>query len=143
MKTLFISLILLSTSLWSGSLSSTEITNMISKIKEEREGISIAQLEQTLNPFILNKKKKVEVIKDEPVLIEAIPVEPEYLLQAVLNHAAFINSKWYKVGDTLGLYRVGYIGSSQVTLKSAHGNKTLFIKKKKKKMFIKLNQGKR
>ena len=146
MKTLFMVVGLLlsfSTLLSAGSLSSVEITNMISKIKEEREGISMAKLEGTVSPFRLNKKKE-EVIKEDTGLIEELPIEPEYTLQAILNRAAFINKKWYKHGDTLGIYRVGHIGRSSVTLKSPSGNKILSIKKKKKKkIFIKLNQGKK
>jgi len=136
-------LLSLSTLLSAASLSSSEITNMISKIKEEREGISMTKLEHTVNPFRLHKKK--EVIADASLApIKERPVEPEYTLQAILNHAAFINKKWYKKGDTLGIYRVAYLGHSSVTLKSATGHKTLFIKKKKKKkIFIKLNQGKK
>ncbi|MBU1668362.1 hypothetical protein KKC13_08060 [bacterium] len=145
MKTLFMVVGLLlsfSSYLCSGSLSSSEITNMISKIKEEREGIGMDKLEHTVNPFRLNKKQ--EVIEDASGLMEELPIEPEYVLEAVLNHAAFINNKWYKNGDTLGIYRVGYVGRSSVTLKSASGHKTLVMKKiKKKKMFIKLNQGKK
>lgn len=129
--------LLFSTSLWSSSLSSSEITNMISKIKEEREGIALSKLENTINPFRLNKKKVVEVVTDEG-LVEEVPKETEYILQAILNHAAFINKKWYKHGDKLGVYRVGSIGRSSVTLNSKNGNKTLFIKKRKK-MFMKLN----
>lgn len=145
MKTLFIRVgILLSFTpfLYAGSLSSSEISNMISKIKEEREGIRITKLEHTVNPFHLNKKK--EVIHDESVApIKELPIEPAYILQAILNHAAFINKKWYKHGDTLGIYRVGFVGHSSITLNSRSGHKTLFIKKKKKKkIFIKLSQGK-
>ena len=137
MKKLSIVLVLLSSFLWSGSLSSDEITNMVTKIKEEREGIKIGKLENTINPFRLNKKKIVETT-DESGFMEPRPSAPEYQLHAILNHAAFINKKWYKRGDTLGRYRVGYIGRSSVTLTSKSGNKTLFIKKRKK-MFIKLN----
>lgn len=137
MKKLSILLVLLSSFVWSGSLSSEEITNMVTKIKKEREGIKIGKLENTMNPFRLNKKRTVET-NDESGFVEPLPSAPEYQLQAILNHAAFINKKWYKRGDTLGSYRVGYIGRSSVTLTSKSGNKTLLIKKRKK-MFIKLN----
>lgn len=144
MKTLFINIVLLlslSCFLSASSLSSSEITNMISKIKEEREGISLMTLEGTVNPFKLNEKK-VEIIEDEDGVQEAV-VEPEYKVEAILNRAAFINKRWYKSGDTLGNYRIGHVGRSSVTLTSDTGNKTLSIKKKKKKMFIKLNQGRK
>ena len=143
MKKLFILSILASTLLYS-SIGSKEITNMIKKIKEERIGINIGKLESTVNPFIMNVKKEVVVEKyekDEVKIVKKhIIAEPVYKLDAILNHAAFINKKWYKKGDKLGAYRVGSIGTNSVILKSKSGRKTLFIKNKKKN-FIQLNQG--
>jgi hypothetical protein len=134
-------LFLLSSSLWSGSVSSEEITNMISKIKEERVGIGLSKLENTLNPFIIHKKPEVEKVAEQKVAIK-VPKEVVYKLNGIMNNAVFINNKWYKKGDKLGLYRVGHIGHKSVTLMSKSGNKTLSMKKRKKKV-IKLNQGKR
>ena len=129
------------TFLISGSLSSTEILNMVSKIKEERVGISLVKLEGTSNPFILQKKKKVEEKQDDNVTIY-VPVEIVYKVDAILNHAAFINKKWYRTGDRLGEYRVGYVSKYSVTLEKENGNRVLKLERKKKK-FIKLNQGRR
>ena len=129
------------TLLISGSLSSTEILNMVSKIKEERVGISLGKLEGTSNPFILQKKKKVEEKQDDNVTIY-VPVEIVYKVDAILNHAAFINKKWYRTGDRLGEYRVGYVSKYSVTLEKENGNRVLKLERKKKK-FIKLNQGRR
>ena len=141
MKKLFTVSILLSTFLYS-SISSEDITKMISKIKEERVGISLAKLESTVSPFIMyvKKEKKVAKKKVKSVIAKAVIVEPIYTLDAILNHAAFINKKWYKKGDKLGKYRIGSLGTSSIILKSKSGNKTLYIKKKKKKN-IQLNQG--
>jgi len=140
MKKLSILFIALSSVSWSGSISSEEITNMISQIKEERVGISLNELEKTANPFLIVKKEKVvEPVAGKPVKRVA---EVVYQLQAILNHAAFINKKWYKKGDKLGVYHVAYIGRKSVNLTSKSGNKTLSMKKKKKK-FIKLNQGRK
>ena len=131
------------TLLISGSLSSTEILNMVSKIKEERVGISLGKLEGTANPFLVRKKKKKEVKKDENLTLYTAPsVEIVYRLEAILNHAAFINKKWYRSGDTLDNYKVGYVSRHAVTLKSESGNRVLKLEKRKKK-FIKLNQGRR
>ena len=131
---------MLATSLISASsLSSEEITTMISKIKEERVGIALSKLENTENPFIINKKKEV-VQTAEKKVIEAVRQEIDYQLHAILNHAAFINGKWYKKGSKLGIYRIAYIGKKSVNLTSKEGNKTLSIKKRKKQ-FIKLNKG--
>ncbi len=123
------------------SLSHDEITTMISKIKEERVGIALSKLENTANPFIIVKKERVQQSQDSKV--EA-PVhhEIEYRLNAILNHAAFINGKWYKRGDKLGRYRIGYIGKKSVELTSDFGRKTLSIKKRSNQL-IKLNKGRR
>jgi len=123
------------------SLSHDEISNMISKIKEERVGISLSKLENTANPFIIVKKEEVVQNKEKTVVAE-VRQEVEYKLHAILNHAAFINSKWYKKGDKLGVYKVVYIGKKSVDLTSESGKKTLSIKKKNNKLF-KLNKGKK
>ena len=102
------------TLLISGSLSTTEILNMVSKIKEEREGISLVKLEGTSNPFILKEKKKIEEKKEENLTVYA-PVEIVYKVDAILNHAAFINKKWYRTGDTLDEYKIGYVSKYSVT----------------------------
>ena len=140
MKKIFILIAFVTTSLFSGSLSSTEITNMISQIKEERVGIPLTKLEGTLNPFLLKAKEKTAKKTVKKDVISKAVVEVEYKLSAILNHSAFINKKWYKTGDKLGNYKVGYISRTSVRLKSDTGNKVLNLEKKKKK-FIKLNQG--
>ena len=138
MKRIFILFAFLSLFLWSGSLSPTEITEMISKIKKERVGISIEKLESTVNPFIIVKIKKEEnLTKEKPVmLVPEVLVEPTYSLDAILNHAAFINKKWYKKGSKIDQYTITHIGKRVVTLKSSEKEKTLSLKKKK---YIKLH----
>jgi len=138
MKKIVSMLLLLSFTLYSGSLSSEQITSMVSKIKKERVGISIFKLETTLNPFVLVAPKKEENLTKKVVVptIKKIVVEPIYELEAILNNAVFINKKWYKRGNKLGIYKVGYISKTSVILEGSHGNKTLSLKKKK---FIKLH----
>jgi hypothetical protein len=122
------------------SLSSAEITNMISKIKEKREGITLDKLSGTSNPFLIKVKKKALKKEDKPTILMPTVVEEQLNLTAILNHAAFINKKWYKFGDKVGSYRVGYVSRHSVTLKSVNGNKTLRLKKKNRN-FIKLKKG--
>ena len=129
-----------SVALFSASLSSTEIVNMVAEIKKERKGISLSKLESTVNPFIINVPKKKEVTETKVVAV--VVAEVVYTLKAILNKAAFIDTKWYKQGDSIGDYKVGYVSSSEVILKSKNGNKTLSLKKKRKS-FIKLNKGNR
>ena len=139
MKKILILITLSFSLLISGSLSSAEILNMVSKIKEERLGISLAKLEGTANPFIIKTKKKIEEKKEENLTVYTPPhIERVYRVDAILNHAAFINKKWYRRGDSLDEYKVGYVSRYSVTLNSENGNRVLKLERRKKK-FIKLN----
>ena len=132
MKKTIILLLLSFIVLSSGSLSKEKITSMISEIKQERVGINLSTLETTLNPFIIVKIE--ENLTEESTEIVAQPiviVEPVYELDAVLNHAGFINKKWYKVGQTLGDYKIKSISKTTVILKSPEKEKILSLKKKK------------
>ncbi|CAA6809032.1 MAG: Unknown protein [uncultured Sulfurovum sp.] len=131
-------LIILASSLFSARLSPTEITKMVAKIKEKRVGISLLELESTVNPFILNVPKKTILTEKIEEAVIIAPKEIVYELKAILNKAAFIDKKWYKQGDSIGKYTVGYISSKSVVLKNSAGNKVLKIEKKN---LIKLNRG--
>jgi len=117
--------------LFSGSLSREKITSMISEIKQERVGINLTILENTVNPFLLVKIEENLTEDTEIVAQPVIIVEPVYELNAVLNHAAFINKKWYKIGHTLGDYKIKSISKTTVVLKSSEKEKILSLKKKK------------
>ncbi|RUM67926.1 MAG: hypothetical protein DSZ07_07860 [Sulfurovum sp.] len=138
MKNIFITSIFLSSLVYSSSLSPAEITEMISKIKKERAGISIEKLEDTVSPFII-KVEEVKEVKEENLtkeekivtVIKKVIVETNYTLSAILNHAAFINKKWYKKGSKIDQYKIIYIGKETVTLKSSEKKRTLSLKKKK------------
>ena len=127
-------------SLFSTILSPAEITSMVSEIKKERVGISLAKLETTTSPFIINVPKKKQPSKIKEVAQILAPREVVYTLKAILNKAAFIDTEWYKQGDSIGDYIVGHISSSSVVLEStARENRILSIEKKKK--MFKLNRG--
>ena len=113
-----------------GSISPDKITKMIEEIKEERVGIKIEKLETTVNPFIIKKKVEENLTKDAPPVIIEEVVEVVYTLEAILNHAAFINKKWYKKGSKIDDYRVVNINKNSVTLKSSHGSRIIPLKKK-------------
>jgi len=138
MKNIFITSIFLSSLVYSSSLSPAEITEMISKIKKERAGISIEKLEDTVSPFIIKVVEEVKEVKEENltkeekiVTVKKVIVETNYTLSAILNHAAFINKKWYKKGSKIDQYKIIYIGKETVTLKSSEKKRTLSLKKKK------------
>jgi len=134
--TIYIIIILLPLLLYSSSLSHQEITTMVNKIKGERAGVGLEILEKTPNPFaivekIVEKKEVKEEIKiQKPIVV--IPTE-SYKLTAVLNHAGFINKKWYREGDKIGSYKVIHIGKISVTLKRGDEFKRLAIPKREKK----------
>jgi len=134
MKKIYI--LLLPLLLYSNSLSHQEITKMVNKIKGERVGVGLELLEKTPNPFaivekVVEKKKVKQQIKiQKPIVI--IP-EEVYELTAVLNHAGFINKKWYRVGDEIGSYKVIHIGKTSATLKRGNEFKRLAIPKREKK----------
>ena len=127
--------ILLSLSLDATSLSHKEITKMVLKIKKERTGINLTTLESTLNPFAIIEIKKEKVEKkiqvNTPKVVQRVVVNHQ--LVAILNHAAFIDGKWYKVGDKIGIYKLSYIGVNRVRLKGQKESKQLVIPQREKK----------
>lgn len=124
--------------IYAGTLSHEKITHMVSKIKQERVGISLIKLNDTANPFILYVPPKEEV-KQEVAKVKLVKKEIVYGLKAIMNHRGFINGKWYKEGDKLGEYKIGNITTSSVLLRGSKGNKTLKLKKKN---IFKTNKGK-
>ena len=123
---------------YAGTLSHEKITQMVSKIKQERVGISLIKLNDTANPFILYVPPKKEV-KTEVAKIKVVKKKIVYELKAIMNHRVFINGKWYKEGDKLGEYKIGNITTSSVLLRGSKGNKTLSLKKKN---IFNINKGK-
>ena len=123
---------------YSNSLSYDEIAQMVLKIKQKREGIGLEELNGTPNPFTIVKKvvkkPKKKIVKKKPEIIKII--EPTFTLTAILNSKAFINGKWYGVNDKLkeGDYKVVYIGSSGVVIKSPRVTKRLKIESSAKKI---------
>jgi hypothetical protein len=133
-------MILNTTLLLCGSLSSEEIVKMVSEIKKERKGISLATLENTGKPFIIREPKKKEKPSEVKKVAKVVRVEEIHTLKAILNKAAFIDGKWYKQGEKVGSYRVQKVSLDSVVLKNSYGTKKLSLKKRKKN-FIKLNRG--
>jgi len=134
MKNITILFILLFSYIHASSLSREDITNMVLKIKEKRVGINLETLESTPNPFAIVEAVEEKAEEEHPKEVVPFAIKTEtYELTAILNHAAFINKKWYKVGEELGSYRVEYIGKEHVTLGNKREKKQLNIPKNKKK----------
>ncbi len=119
------------------SLSHQEITQMVESIKVERAGLGLNILDNTPNPFAIEKKVVKEKPKKEKIEVKKVKVikQPEevYELTAILNHRAFINGKWYKVDSKIGTYTIKAIGDMSVILRNVRGEKRLKIKEREKK----------
>jgi hypothetical protein len=122
-------------SLGATSLSHDEINTMVSKIKEERVGINLATLESTPNPFaiVIPVVSEIVEVKEKIETPKVIKKVVTHGLSAILNHAAFIDGKWYKIGDKVGVYTLREMGKVSVVLKNKHGQQKLIIPKNKKK----------
>ena len=144
MKKIIVTLVF-SVGLSGATLSHAEIKTMVGKIKHQREGIEISILDNTPNPFAIQEiveevieEVKKEIKKEKPK-VKVVKKEVVHHLTAILNRAAFIDNKWYKVGDKVGLFTLIAINHESVDLKSQKEQKKLSIKKEKRK-FI-LNKG--
>ena len=130
-------IILLPIYIFAISLSHKEITKMVESIKVERAGLGLNVLENTPNPFAIEKKVVKEKPKKEKIEVKKVKVikQPEeiYELTAILNNRAFINGKWYKVGSKIGTYTIKAMGERSVILKNIRGEKRLKIKEREKK----------
>ena len=119
------------------SLSHKEISRMVESIKVERAGLGLNILDNTPNPFAIEKKVIKEKPKKEKIEVKKVKVikQPEevYELTAILNHRAFINGKWYKVDSKIGTYTIKAIGDRTVILRNVRGEKRLKIKEREKK----------
>jgi len=98
----------------------------IKKIREERPSVSLKKLETTKEPFAIIKKKenkKVIVVPDEVI------AESTFMLDGIMNKTAYINGDWYKIGDVIDGYTIGYIGKKGVVLRKDNDIKKVFVHK--------------
>jgi len=130
---------ILSLEINSSTLSHVEIKTMVEKTKHRREGIDTSILENMPNPFAIKEVEEKKVVEKVIAKIVKKKVVVVHTLTAILNHAAFIDGKWYKVGDKVGTFTLVSIDYDSVNLKSKTEQKKLSIKKEKRK-FI-LNKG--
>ena len=109
------------------ALNASEVHDIkIKKIREERPSVSLKKLETTKEPFaIIQRKenKKVIVVPDEAV------AESTFTIDGIMNKTAYINGKWYKIGDIIDGYTIGYIGNKGVVLRRENDIKKVFVHK--------------
>jgi len=111
------------------SVSVEDIKMMVHKIRDQRKGIDMNQLEYTENPF-------VSVQKDDNVtrvVFKPKRVEVQISVDAVINQKARINGQWYGIGEMIADYNVSNISQKVVTLYRVDNNSTkkIFVYKKK------------
>ncbi len=77
---------------------------------------------------ILQKNKKTKEQKSS------------FFLLAILDNKAFINSKWYKLNDKIGKYRIIKISKNLVIIKNS--KKRIFLKPNKSNKILKIRNKK-
>jgi len=135
MKNIIVIVMLLTGSVYA-DLSMDQIRDMVHKIHDKREGISLERLKDTKEPF-------VRLQEENNVTTFVIPVEKEdnkLYLNAILNQMAYINGDWKGLDDTVSGYTVKYIGKKGVVLRHENEIKKLFLQKKREN-FITIKEG--
>ncbi|HIQ28047.1 MAG TPA: hypothetical protein EYH42_06065 [Sulfurovum sp.] len=125
-------IILLYTCISYANLSVNQIRDMVTKIHEKREGISLNTLQETKEPF-------VRLEEENNVTTFVIPVQTEETtlsLHAVLNQRAYINDHWRNIDDIVGGYTLKYIGKKGVVLRNDNQIKKLFLHKKRENFIM-------
>ncbi len=133
MKKLFLLLLPLTVCL-NAELSVKQIQDMILKIHEKREGVDLATLESTKDPFV-RLKEEDNVTK----VAQLDKSEEKLVLHAIVNGKAYINDSWKSLDDSIMGYTLKYIGERGVVLRNENHIKKLFLSDKRDN-FIKLEE---
>jgi hypothetical protein len=126
MKTIFISLLLLLVV----NLSADElkwVDEQIKAIKPPRAGMEAKALAKIKDPFIYLSKAKADKKYTETKSVKTIyrksstkrkeaAINSKFRLSMIINKAARINDKWYKLGETIAGYKIAKIDLSFVKL---------------------------
>ena len=114
------------TILLNADLSVKQIEKMVVKIHEKREGVELATLEGTKDPFIrLQEENNITTI----LLPETI--DEKMVLHAIVNGKAYINDSWKNIDDVILGYTLKFIGKRGVVLRNGNHIKKLFLHKKR------------
>jgi len=118
-------------------LSVQQIQSMVNKIHEKREGVKLATLDNTKEPF-------VRLSSDDNSSTFVIPTttktrEAKLTLHAIVNGKAYINDDWMSLSDKILGYELKFIGKRGVVLRNENHIKKLFLRKIKES-FIKIEE---
>lgn len=110
------------------------IDKEIAAIKPPRKGVSYRAISMLKDPIIFLKKEKEEKkqknTQTPPPVVPSLSTSTTAIhqknqnrskglkLMAIINNAALINHKWYRVGEKVGNYTIVKISYKEVTLKS-------------------------
>ncbi len=115
-----------------------QIANMVEKIQQKRVSKMNIDYRSVPSPFIIIKKDEES---NKTVAMSPIS-EISFNLSAIINDSAFINGKWYKVGDSVNDYNITEISNTEVKLENGKNTIELFLPKKPVDIpQIKINEG--
>ena len=122
MKKICLSLLPL-TVLLNADLSVEQIQKMVLKIHEKREGVELATLENTKDPFIRFHEEDNATV----FYVAEKKEEAKLVLHAIVNGKAYINDSWKSLDDKIMGYTLKYIGKRGVVLRNGNHIKKLFL----------------
>ncbi|WP_457597199.1 hypothetical protein [Hydrogenimonas sp.] len=115
-----------------------DIDKLVNDIKEERIGLSKAEIETAKDPFVYFRNGK------KPLYVKsgAIKSKPKvrFVLSAIINDRTKINGRWYGLHGKVHGYRIDKIGPNYVLLTRNGTQVRVFLQKprsKKIKMIVK------
>jgi hypothetical protein len=149
MKKFTLTLIVTATCLFSNNSELTWVDEQIEAIKPPRIGLSVKEINQLKDPFILLVEKK----EDKKTTAAKAKKHSKYnykkkihrrslyhfSLKAIMNKSALINGKWYKEGSYIHNYKIAKVdrnkviltkGSKKITLSTISQKKNLKFNKK-------------
>ena len=135
MKKLSLSLILLASLLTANELA--WVDEQVNAIKPARVGENNSNISRIKNPFIFLKKNGYNIdkinttnssltkkitsstnsTKNSLQATKQYYSSSSFTLGMVINNSAYINGKWFKIGDKINNYKITKIAKSSVTLK--------------------------
>jgi hypothetical protein len=125
MKKFTITLLLSATYLFANNHELAWVDEQIEAIKPPRIGLSIKEINQLKDPFILlvekkeDKKKQVKKAQKHSKYNYKKKIHRRsyhFRLEAIMNKSALINGKWYKEGQNIYGYKISQVDRNIVIL---------------------------
>jgi len=112
-------------------LSTKNIENMVDKLYKKRIGISLEDISDIEDPFVRM------AVEDNVTTVVAM-TEIQFSLKGIMNNKAFINDKWYSVGEVVSGYTLKYVGRKGIVLDRDKHIKKIFLRKDRESNIIKV-----